>query len=576
MNCRECNLILDTQAPEGLTSAQRAAVDAHLASCEDCRADWANWQVVAALAIPPTPPELRARIAGLLPATAARSASAARGRGRVFVVGGLLLAGAALAAVLALQFAGESGPVSEPLASQSAPTIGEAISVAPSSAPSAEPGTASLETSPTPAATSEAGTDFAGGLDPRTVVVFARPETVAGTIELEEFEKCHAAMVAALEEIVGINVIAGPRVESFEGSGLDDWEVAQTLGAGHLFVVGTDNGCNTRLHDSRLRDPWESRVTGGMYGGLFPAADGWTGFASSMARSVREALLDDPATQIVEARATLLNTALSDAERIHALSELYDGLDPIEGEFDSVVIATAVQIGSSSPDARARFAAWLHVHGVDDPNLLQPLLHALANDPDADVREAAALALNTFLDEPGVRDALLRAASEDPSYEPTVVCCLITVRETAEWASVATADLPAFARGKLLDDGLPARSRLLWLSGWSPDGRFVFLRDLGADAPGVVFDIGRSEPDPRVRQMAWKTLGGRAHDPAFVPVLLDDLRNHPDEYVRSSAATALSNYIDLPEVRAAFEAARTDPSMAVRRVVAGLAAGDGP
>jgi HEAT repeat protein len=67
--------------------------------------------------------------------------------------------------------------------------------------------------------------------------------------------------------------------------------------------------------------------------------------------------------------------------------------------------------------------------------------------------------------------------------------------------------------------------------------------------------------------MAWKALSGRAHNAAFVPVLLDDLKNHPDEYVRSSAATALSNYIDLPEVQAAFEEARNDPSMEVRRVV---------
>jgi hypothetical protein len=565
MNCREINFILDTHATEALTSAQRAAVDGHLASCEDCRADWANWHGVAALAIPPTPPELRTRVAAMMPAVVSRSGSAARRPGRGFLIGGLLLAGAALAAALALRDTQDSPLTADEPSAQSTPISGAALAGVQSMPPAELAASADDAAAPRDAA-SEAGAPFEGGLDPLSVVVLARPEAVAGAFELEEFAKCHAAIVGQLQDVVGINVIAGPRVASFDGSGLDDFEIARSLGAGYLFVVSTENGCNTRLHDSPFPDSWVSGA-GGMYGQIFPAADGWVGFARTMAFSVREALLENPASRVAVAHATLFDAALSDRERIHALTELHDGGKPMPGAFDSSVVAAAALIGSSSPDADARTVAWTYLHGVDDNYLVQPLMQALATDPSEDVRRAAARALNTFLDEPGVRDALLRAAAEDPSREPSVVCCLVTVRETAEWASVATADLPAFARGKLFDDSLPARSRLLWLSGWSPDGRFIFLRDLGADAPAAVFDIGRNEQDPRVRQMAWKALSGRAHNAAFVPVLLDDLKNHPDEYVRSSAATALSNYIDLPEVQAAFEEARNDPSMEVRRVV---------
>jgi hypothetical protein len=522
MNCRECNLILDTQAPEGLTSAQRAAVDAHLASCEDCRADLANWRSVAALSIPPTAPELRSRIAALLPATAARSAAAARGRGRVFVVGGLLVGGVALAAMLALQLAGESQPAVDPVVSQSAPTAGEAQPVTESVTSSAEPEATARETSPTPGVNAEAGATFQGGLDPRSVVVLARPEAAAGAVERVEGAKCHDAIVEQLRAIVGLNVIAGPRVSSFDSAGLDDWQIARELGAGYLLVVSTQNGCNAYLHDARSSDA-RATIGGAMYGGAtFPPANGWSGFASSVASSLRKNLLEDPATRIVEAQAAVLNSALSDGERVYALYGLQDRTRPIPGAFNSAVVAAAAQIGVSSPDASARALAWVNLRHVDDPYLIQPLLQSLATDIDEDVRMQAALTLNTFLDEPGVREALLRAAAEDSSREPSVTCCIPTVREAAEWASVANEDLAAWARGKLLDENLPTRSRLFWFGAGMPDGRFVMLRDLGDDAPAVIFEIGRSEADPRVRQMAWRALIASARNPDYVPLLVDD------------------------------------------------------
>jgi HEAT repeat protein len=70
--------------------------------------------------------------------------------------------------------------------------------------------------------------------------------------------------------------------------------------------------------------------------------------------------------------------------------------------------------------------------------------------------------------------------------------------------------------------------------------------------------------------MAWEALDRAARNDDFKPVLLDDMINHPDEYVRASAAQALTKYANDAEVRAGFARALGDPSVAVRRVAAGV------
>jgi HEAT repeat protein len=210
-----------------------------------------------------------------------------------------------------------------------------------------------------------------------------------------------------------------------------------------------------------------------------------------------------------------------------------------------------------------------------DPRLVQPLLRSLADDPDASVRMQAAYTLANYLDEPGVLAALRRAAAEDPDSKPAVICCIDTVREAAERASIADHEFNDWVRTKLLNESLPARSRLYALSNGSMDGRFVqSLAEIGDDAANVVFRIGRQEQEPGVRALAWSALGRAAPDKSFVPVLLGDLNNFPDEYVRAAAAEVLTKHIDDPDVRAALERALDDPSMAVRRIAARVVRAD--
>jgi HEAT repeat protein len=206
------------------------------------------------------------------------------------------------------------------------------------------------------------------------------------------------------------------------------------------------------------------------------------------------------------------------------------------------------------------------LRGVENPGLTQPLLQALAADPDSTVRMQAALTLHAFLDEPAVRRALQHAAANDPASEPEAACCILTVREAAERALIPDAELKDWLRRTVLDEDLPARSRLLPLAVGSPDGRpsTLSMAEIGGDASRAVFEIGSREQDPRVRQMAWTVLARAAPDNAFVPVLLRDLTGNADGYVRAAAAKVLTRYTGIPEVREAFERARDDPSMDVR------------
>src|SRR5690606_31498991 len=281
--------------------------------------------------------------------------------------------------------------------------------------------------------------------------------------------------------------------------------IAQQLGAGSVLVVTPDNWCRATQYDSQT-----GTVRAGlMSGSAEPGADGWQSFAERVAAAVRDATLHDRATVLAEARATVLNTALGDRERVSALFELNrarPGSRRIAGVLDEAVVATAVQIGMTSSDAQARSGAWLGLRGVDDHYVLEPLLHALANDPDERARLQAALALSTFLAEPGVKEALQRAAAEDPSQHATVDCCVATVREAAQRASLTDDELVRWVRQTVLDETLSTRERLVPLA-MTPDNRSVYVDELGDDAALAAFDLAaRGSGNIGIRGVALEAL----------------------------------------------------------------------
>jgi TonB family protein len=96
MNCTDVAARLDLHSSARGGPAERADLDEHLAGCEDCAAAWRAETQLLALRIPPVPATLLER--ALLAARVAHSAQPRRARAPL-VIAGLLLTGAALAAM---------------------------------------------------------------------------------------------------------------------------------------------------------------------------------------------------------------------------------------------------------------------------------------------------------------------------------------------------------------------------------------------------------------------------------------------------------------------------------------------
>ena len=563
MNCLEINSLLESDALDALAPEARQAVDRHLASCRACRESWAAYRAIADAPVPPLPPQLRARIAA---AVAERGVGETRAKRGWIGIGAALVVGAALAATAVVQLV-ERAPETDATS-----RAADAAPAAPT--PSAQPAVTaiSLESAadvPVPNADRPAAPIASTlVLDAQSVVVLAVPDPALDASVAAELARCQEEVLRALRAVAGLNVIADERIAAFAAAGFAEEEIARELGAGSVLVLKTMNrqaSCSATQRDAQTGE--QRGISAMTFVGPRWTDDGWHSFAVNVAELVENETLKDRSTVIAEAQATALNTALDGRARLNAMIELFHAAEPPKGPFDAGIVAAAVQIGSSSRDADTREYAWYVLRGVDDAYVIQPLLYALANDPAENVRRAAALTLGYFVDVPGVRDGLTRAATSDASPEAAPTCCTPTVREAARYALRSDAERRAFALQTVLDASLPAEERLRPFTS-SIDGRDVPLDEAAARA---VFALGVSEPS--ARSSAWHLLA-QVRNADFKPTLLEDLASHPAENVRSGAVWALARYTDDPAVRAALERARNDSSRNVQRAAAEVLAGD--
>jgi protein TonB len=126
MSCNDVASVLDNHRIAQLKPAERAEIDAHLASCADCSAAWQATDELLALRVPPMPATLLER--ALLASRVPQSAQSRRARAPV-VIGGVLLAGAAAAAVTMAVIREQSAPsASTPAVEQTAePVASDAV-----------------------------------------------------------------------------------------------------------------------------------------------------------------------------------------------------------------------------------------------------------------------------------------------------------------------------------------------------------------------------------------------------------------------------------------------------------------
>jgi hypothetical protein len=563
VNCQEFSRLNTGDAPHRIDVEVSAAMDEHIQQCSTCRAEWESLREIDALEIPPMPGELGNRIFDAL----ALTQRSPRRHFRPFVIGGVVL-GALAAAAAMVAWNPSPRPASQGVVTQDQTSGVPAEEILASEPVPVEPGTATVGDD------EEAGASAAPvpAVEALRFLVVFRPETGADPEAVVRASQCHDAVVNHMRAVPQFEVIAPGTVSSTAGqpSGLTakDRQAARAWGAGQVLIISTEMGCGATLHDAGTGDYLSSGV-----GGQLVAFEGFVPSASRLAQQLREKFLFSPETLWEEARKTVLDTSLPEQQRASTLWSFgnYRSMSPslARRALDSDVIAAAAQLATTSADEDVRESIWAVLRGTRDKQVVQPLLKALASDPAASIRMQAAFSLRPFLGEPGVREALLRAAAEDADSVPTVACCIYTVREAAERAAVPDPQFREWVRGKLYDESLPVRSRLRPLAPSSMDGRFPSLKDYGADAARVVFDLGRQSQDPEIRLMAWDILGHGPADPSFIPQFISDLKDHPDEYVRANAAKLLFPHASDPAVSKALEAARNDPSGEVRIAASG-------
>ena len=111
--------------------------------------------------------------------------------------------------------------------------------------------------------------------------------------------------------------------------------------------------------------------------------------------------------------ANALDPSQSESARVKALgglrgNHLADGTDA-----RMPVVDEMIRLAQSSDSASTRAGVWRQMSGLTEPGLKSALLHALANDNSADVREEAAESLAAFLPDSGVESALRNAMDFD-------------------------------------------------------------------------------------------------------------------------------------------------------------------
>lgn len=97
-------------------------------------------------------------------------------------------------------------------------------------------------------------------------------------------------------------------------------------------------------------------------------------------------------------------------------TSLLEALDPKKPEH----LARLKQYARLDPHVEVRSSAlWRVAQGGPQPDVLDTLIGALQGDPEAIVRDNAAriLSVHSWCGQPGVKDALEKAAKDDPSEE---------------------------------------------------------------------------------------------------------------------------------------------------------------
>ena len=180
------------------------------------------------------------------------------------------------------------------------------------------------------------------------------------------------------------------------------------------------------------------------------------------------------------------------------------------------------------------------------------LLYALANDPSENVREGAAMNLaGSFLQEPGVREALEYAAETDATE---------WLRNKIRLSILSETEREQVLQATVLDGDRTEMERLVAFGQLS--------REPSAETVAAMVRMAQSSDVPEMRAKVWLSLNRQTGDAYLVQPLLDALANDSSELVRDAAAKGLAQFVDEARVYEALQEAMVNDSSPLVREAA--------
>ncbi|HTQ36909.1 MAG TPA: HEAT repeat domain-containing protein [Steroidobacteraceae bacterium] len=531
-------------------------------------------------------------------AAAWRASRASRRRPGRAVLAATILVVAAAAAMLATQLRHSRAPIK---VARIAPAVSQPTAAV------AGPPRASASIEPVAHAGKVETKETAPPVKPFTVRVLPLQNEAADTMSRSAVASMYAAFLDHLRVVPGATLLEADTAGNAP-DGPADFRITirtvkgkTTKGAGQAGKFDVELQADTLRPDGTLRSGFYTSSTGEVAASCgvdLSSCANPEGVAVGFVRVLRNAVFPpDPALRR-QLQTRLLDRSLGVLQRLRALSDLAllgrsysvntNGSAPgapAAALRDPVVVRGAVDLAAAATDPAMRAQIWATLQGVGSAELIQPLLDALRQDSDGEVRLAALGALvASFGDDPRVHAALETTAQLDawPLLRALAQRALGGANAAAAWGQYIQSSLedtsrPAIERIEALFHQLNLPTTNAFASGANSPDPLRTLRLLDSDGIRALTQaLPAAATESSIVQRSTPTLVSALQyvdNPAITDMLLASLDDDGQWLDRSSATAglvALASRRNDPRVRAVLERLSTsDPDPQLRQIAAG-------
>jgi hypothetical protein len=389
----------------------------------------------------------------------------------------------------------------------------------------------------------------------------------------QKVDAVHAALLAQLGAMPGLTLVegvaepaaaAGSQVYRFmmigsEGKQQGDVVVVVAQNA----VESPDGGVSGSLMISN-----QARVATQCPGGMAAVTEGMPctdadSVASSLLDFLRARALPPDPSHGSRLQARLVNPAADPFDRLKALSDLLgqgtDRANSRKVSVDATTIRGAIDLAATAASPEVRAQVWHNLRNARRPELIDPMVASMRNDPDGQVRlEAVATLSADFAADAGVRSALASTARDDARP---------LVRALAQRTLSGEATWKQYVMDSLQDTSRTTEGRiealLYQLYEPSPAGISVgkgrtFLDADVIHAASDVLPLAANLPAMNKGVLRHLLLDlAQVRDPSVPELVLALLKASSDETLGAGVVATLAGMSDAPGVRAVLEKLRS-------------------